>query len=186
MADGPRVGDLRHAVPQLKEIREAYPEYAELSFSACQQTLRRLNRAFEDFYRRAKSGQNAGYPRFKPRQRYDTIFCEDLRVSNMRRSASGTLEEPGTCVAAKSGLNRSILDAGWAGLIVILEGKAESAGRQVLKINPAYTSLTCAECGHCAKENRPVIDVFQCVACSHEQDPDHNGARTYSLQAGLA
>ena len=43
---------------------------------------------------------------------YDTIALEDLRVANMTRSAKGTVEAPGRNVAQKSGLNRSILDAG--------------------------------------------------------------------------
>ena len=43
------------------------------------------------------------------------IVCiEDLQVNNMSRSAAGNLESPGTNVRAKSGLNRAILDQGWA------------------------------------------------------------------------
>lgn len=41
------------------------------------------------------------------------VVLEDLKVSNMSKSASGTMENPGKNVAAKSGLNRSILDQGW-------------------------------------------------------------------------
>ncbi|MEV1175110.1 transposase [Nonomuraea sp. NPDC049784] len=44
---------------------------------------------------------------------YDVIVHEDLRIANMTRSASGTIGQPGRNVAAKSGLNKSILDAGW-------------------------------------------------------------------------
>ncbi|GAB3886344.1 RNA-guided endonuclease TnpB family protein [Microbispora bryophytorum subsp. camponoti] len=44
---------------------------------------------------------------------YDVIVHEDLRIANMTRSAAGTIVQPGRNVAAKSGLNRSILDAGW-------------------------------------------------------------------------
>ncbi|XVQ83827.1 transposase [Microbispora siamensis] len=47
---------------------------------------------------------------------YDVIVHEDLRIANMTRSASGTIVQPGRNVAAKSGLNRSILDAGWGGV----------------------------------------------------------------------
>jgi len=38
------------------------------------------------------------------------IAVEDLRISNMTKSASGTIAEPGKNVAQKSGLNRVILD----------------------------------------------------------------------------
>ncbi|MFG3438206.1 RNA-guided endonuclease InsQ/TnpB family protein [Nonomuraea sp. NPDC047897] len=47
---------------------------------------------------------------------YDVIVHEDLRIANMTRSASGTIDAPGRNVAAKAGLNRSILDAGWGGV----------------------------------------------------------------------
>src|SRR5207302_2833112 len=60
----------------------------------------------------------------------DVIALEDLRIGNMTRSASGTLDEPGVNVAAKSGLNRSILDAGWGQFTSILAGKAEEADRR--------------------------------------------------------
>lgn len=43
---------------------------------------------------------------------YDMISHEDLRITNMTKSASGTIDAPGTNVAQKSGLNRSILDVG--------------------------------------------------------------------------
>lgn len=40
------------------------------------------------------------------------IVIEDLKVSNMSKSAKGTAERPGRNIRAKSGLNRSILDQG--------------------------------------------------------------------------
>ncbi|PZZ34762.1 transposase [Escherichia coli] len=42
------------------------------------------------------------------------IVIEDLKVSNMSKSAAGTVSQPGRNVRAKSGLNRSILDQGTA------------------------------------------------------------------------
>ena len=49
--------------------------------------------------------------------------------------------------AAKAGLNRSILDAGWAQFTSILAAKAEEAGRRVVFVNPAGTSIGCHQCG---------------------------------------
>ena len=43
----------------------------------------------------------------------DTLALEDLQVAGMTATAAGTAEAPGRNVAAKAGLNRSILDAGW-------------------------------------------------------------------------
>ncbi|WP_113699526.1 RNA-guided endonuclease InsQ/TnpB family protein [Nonomuraea lactucae] len=116
---------------------------------------------------------------------YDVIVCEDLRIAGMTRSASGTLDAPGRNVAQKSGLNRSILDAGWGVFLTILSHKAESAGRKLIAVNPAGTSRTCARCGHCAKENRTTQAEFWCTACGHEAHADVNAAINI-LRAGLA
>ncbi|OUC84331.1 RNA-guided endonuclease InsQ/TnpB family protein [Streptosporangium minutum] len=116
---------------------------------------------------------------------YDVIAHEDLRIANMTRSASGTIEAPGRNVAQKSGLNRSILDAGWGVFLTILSHKAESAGRELVAVNPAHTSRTCARCGHVAKENRVSQAEFHCQRCAHVAHADVNAAINI-LRAGLA
>ncbi|GAB3831345.1 RNA-guided endonuclease InsQ/TnpB family protein [Dactylosporangium cerinum] len=116
---------------------------------------------------------------------HDVIAHEALQISNMTRSASGTLEAPGTNVAQKSGLNRSILDAGWGVFLNVLASKAESAGRVIVAVNPANTSRTCPSCGHCAKDNRVTQAGFVCVACGFAGHADVVGA-TNILRAGLA
>ena len=59
---------------QLKHIRTADPDgQGRHSFTAQQQTLRRLNTAFAAFYDRCKAGKKPGYPRFKPYCRFDQV-----------------------------------------------------------------------------------------------------------------
>ena len=59
---------------QLKEIRATDPEqYGRWPFSCERAAIRRLDRAFQGFYRRVKAGQKAGYPRFKGRGWWDSI-----------------------------------------------------------------------------------------------------------------
>lgn len=58
---------------QLTEIRAARPDQALWSFSSQQATLRRLNKAFTAFFGRVKSGDKAGYPRFKGKARFDSV-----------------------------------------------------------------------------------------------------------------
>lgn len=59
---------------QLSDIRRADPGGQERwSFNSQQATLRRLNRAFEAFFRRVKTGQRPGFPRFKSVDRFDTV-----------------------------------------------------------------------------------------------------------------
>ena len=108
---------------------------------------------------------------------YDTLYVEDLKIANMTRSACGSVEEPGTNVAAKAGLNRAILDAGWGQLVRMLAYKAEGAGRTIVRVPPAHTSQTCARCGHTDPGNRPDRDRFRCRACGHEDHADQNAAR---------
>ncbi|GGO03962.1 RNA-guided endonuclease InsQ/TnpB family protein [Microbispora bryophytorum] len=116
---------------------------------------------------------------------YDVIMHEDLRIAIMTRSASGTIDNPGRKVAQKSGLNRSILDAGWGVFLRVLAHKAESAGRELIAVNPANTSRTCARCGHCARDNRLTQAEFACTSCGHTAHADMNAAINI-LRAGLA
>ncbi|WP_071608579.1 RNA-guided endonuclease InsQ/TnpB family protein [Escherichia coli] len=113
------------------------------------------------------------------------IVIEDLKVSNMSKSAAGTVSQPGRNVRAKSGLNRSILDQGWYEMHRQLEYKQLWRGGQVLAVPPAYTSQRCACCGHTAKENRLTQSKFVCRACGYTENADVNGARNI-LAAGHA
>ena len=62
---------------QLKDIRRADPDgQGRHSFTAQQQTLRRLNTVFAAFYTRAKKGK-AGYPRFKSYSRFHQVLFGD-------------------------------------------------------------------------------------------------------------
>ena len=58
----------------LKTDRTTNPYLQTTNFSSCQATLRRLQRAFENFFRRLKEGEkDPGYPRFKGKSRFDTV-----------------------------------------------------------------------------------------------------------------
>jgi putative transposase len=112
----------------------------------------------------------------------DVLALEDLRVGNMTRSAKGTVDAPGHKVAQKAALNRSILDAAWGRFTAILTAKAEEAGRRVVLVNPAHTSIDCHVCG--ARCTRPWQDTVVCPACGGH-DADLNGARNIATRAGL-
>ena len=92
--------------------------------------------------------------------------------------------EPGRNVAAKSGLNKAILDQGWYNFRLLLEYKQAWRGGQVVAVDPRNTSRTCPECGHVAKENRK-NERFRCQACGHAAHADHVGALNI-LAAGQA
>jgi putative transposase len=134
---------------------------------------RRLRNRRRDFYHKTARGLV---------NTCDALALEDLRVAAMTTSASGTVEHPGRNVAAKAGLNRSILDAGWGQFTSILVAKAESAGRRVVLVSPAYTSIDCHACGaRCARPRQAIV-----VCPVHGGlDADLNGARNIATRAGL-
>lgn len=113
------------------------------------------------------------------------IVCEDLKVANMSKSASGTLANKGRNVKAKSGLNKSILDQGWGMMIDMMEYKQQWRGGLLIKVNPRFTSQTCSQCQHIAKENRQTQAKFECVKCTYIANADFNAARNI-LAAGHA
>jgi len=90
---------------------------------------------------------------------FDRIVLEDLRVAAMARGRFAM----------------SILDAGWGYLVRHLKGKAESAGRDVVPVDPAYTSRTCSGCG-VVFEHLSLSDRWIACVCGTSLDRDHNAA----------
>lgn len=113
------------------------------------------------------------------------IFLEDLKVKNMTKSASGTLDNPGTNVAQKTGLNKSILRQGWGIFESMLTYKTGWYGSILSeKPHPAYTSQKCHQCKHVHPLNRDG-EGFLCRRCNHRAHSDVNAAKNI-LEAGQA
>jgi putative transposase len=118
----------------------------------------------------------------------DVIALEKLNTAGMTRRPA-PMPDPGqpwaflpNMASAKAGLNKAILDAGWAQFANILTGKAEEAGRSVMFVNPVGTSIECQHCGQ--KCTRPRQDTVICPAHG-KMDADVNGARNIATRAGL-
>ncbi len=116
---------------------------------------------------------------------HGVVVIEDLRVKNMTRSAKGTIRSPGRNVAQKRGLNQAVLRQGWGEMEQMLAYKLDRRGGTLIKINPAYTSQRCGQCGVVDRRSRTSQAVFACVACGHMAHADINAARNI-LAAGLA
>jgi putative transposase len=121
----------------------------------------------------------------------DVVFVEDLSVKNMSRRAKPKQDETGKFLAngqsAKSGLNKSISDAGWSQFIDILAFKAEKAGQRVVKVNPKGTSQHCSSC--LSLVPKELSDRWHsCPHCGTELDRDTNAAiliKKVGLDIGL-
>jgi putative transposase len=107
---------------------------------------------------------------------YDGIALEDLHLINMTKSAKGKPKAPGRGVAAKAGLNRVLLDAGFGQLAHLIAEKAECAARVMCHVIPHYSSQECARCGFTASENRRGL-TFACTRCGQTAHADVNAAR---------
>lgn len=100
-----------------------------------------------------------------------TVVLEDLNVSGMLKNRK---------------LARSIADAGWRKLRILLESKAEQYGREVVVINRWLpTSQVCSTCGHHDGKKDLSIREWQCPSCGTVHDRDINAALNI-LAAGLA
>lgn len=103
------------------------------------------------------------------------IGIEGLNIRGMTASARGTVEEPGVRVAQKAGLNRGIIEQTWGLIRQQLAYKAEWAGRELVVVDPRYTSQTCSECGVVDASSRKG-KAFKCAHCGMENDADVNAA----------
>ncbi|MGP3973451.1 RNA-guided endonuclease InsQ/TnpB family protein [Streptomyces sp. 8N114] len=61
--------------------------------------------------------------------------------------------------------------------------KARRAGVPVVYVDPAYTSRTCAECGHVDKANRVTQPWFACRSCGFAAHADWNASRNIRARA---
>ncbi|MFJ8827186.1 RNA-guided endonuclease InsQ/TnpB family protein [Streptomyces sp. NPDC102467] len=61
--------------------------------------------------------------------------------------------------------------------------KARRAGVPVVYVDPAYTSRTCAECGHIDKANRVSQARFACRSCGFVDHADRNSSRNIRTRA---
>lgn len=114
------------------------------------------------------------------------IAIEDLNVRGMTASARGAAEQPGRRVRQKAGLNRAVLNAGFAELRRQIEYKAAWYGREVVAIDRWYpSSKRCSSCGHVLPRLPLSTRRWTCPDCGANHDRDVNAARNI-LAAALA
>ncbi|MBZ9638444.1 RNA-guided endonuclease TnpB family protein [Streptomyces sp. PSKA30] len=121
---------------------------------------------------------------------YSVIVVEDLAITNMTKSAKGTMENPGTNVAQKAGLNRSIRGEAWGRTVTLLTYKTARLGGALHKVPAPGTSQRCSTCGFTTPGSREAQAVFVCKneGCGWSGNADHNAARNilHLYRMGLA
>lgn len=107
-----------------------------------------------------------------------TVAVEALNVVGLARSMGRN--------AQGRGFRRSVHDAGWGSFTRILADKASEHGRQLVSVNPAHTSQTCAVCGVLDGPKPLKVREWTCHACDARLDRDYNAAVNIMVAAGLA
>ncbi|WP_330289343.1 RNA-guided endonuclease InsQ/TnpB family protein [Streptomyces sp. NBC_00576] len=160
-----------------------------------ERTSRRLHRTYDQIAglrakakRRALDWQHQATTAIA--KQYGTVVVEALTITNMVKSARGTVEEPGKNVAQKSGLNRSISQEAWGRTVAMLAYKTAQHGGTLVKVPAPGTSRRCSACGSTTPGSRESQAVFVCKNpdCGWSGNADHNAARNvlHLYRTGLA
>ena len=173
----------------------ANPGFYRKAEEQIQEAHRKIHRRKKGSHRRSRAKKELSrlYRKVRHRRRdflhkasrklvwqYGTLVFEDLQIDNMTKAPVPKQDEQGRYVpngaAAKGGLNKSILDAGWGAFVTMTGNKAEEAGCTVLKVAPHGTSQECSGCG-CIVEKDLSVRWHSCPHCGTELDRDHNAAK---------
>jgi len=98
----------------------------------------------------------------------DVVAVENLNVSGMVRNHHLAL---------------SISDASWSAFINMLEYKLQTLSRVLVKVNPAYTSQKCSNCGVIVKKSLSQRTHY-CPECLYTECRDVNAAKNI-IKLGL-
>ena len=167
-----------------------HPEHARDATKALAKYQRRMARRKPE---RGKPG-SVGYRKAKKdaakvakrvsRQRQDT--ARKWATSVVRDHGALAVEDFKPQFLAKSTMARKSADAAIGTTKRTLIEYAERAGRKVVLVQPAYTTMTCSDCGARAKQRLELSErEFVCHACGLVSDRDRNAARVILARAGL-
>ncbi len=171
-----KVARRRHAVSQYR-IKEYQRQLArqELGSNNRQKTKDKLRKEYKRIANR-KLDRIHQQTKLLTSQ-YSLIIIEDLKVKQMMKSAKRTIDNPGTNIAQKRGLNRVIGQQSWGEMTRQLEYKSSWSNGQLISVPAAYTSRTCSACGYQSKKNRKSQAVFSCISCGHTENADTNAGK---------
>lgn len=89
-------------------------------------------------------------------------------------------------IRSKRAQNTTLHNWSFHQLGTFLKYKSKRAGVPFLRVDPAYSSQQCSECGHTEKSNRKTRDVFCCKSCGFSSHADTNGSSVLRLRGLMA
>ncbi|MBE9015152.1 transposase [Chroococcidiopsidales cyanobacterium LEGE 13417] len=109
----------------------------------------------------------------------DVLFVEDLKLKNLTRRCKPKIDNEGNWLpngqSAKSGLNKSMLDAAHGQFVQVLKFVAWKLGKVVREIDPRGTSQHCWNCLN--KVSKELKDRWHSCLCGEELHRDDNSAK---------
>jgi putative transposase len=156
--------------PRVAKRAESELRRHQRALARCKKGSNRRKKAKQQLARshaRVKSGRRTYLHQVSAKlvRETDVIVIEDLNVKGL----------------AGSMLAKAVHDASWAALRQMLAYKAEKAGREVVVVDPKYTSQTCPDCGIIAKKK--LSERTHRCDCGCVLDRDHAAAKVI-LQRG--
>ncbi|MDX6353818.1 MAG: putative transposase [Streptomyces sp.] len=134
-------------------------------------------------YREAKR-QTAKLHKKVARQREDTARKWAKKV--VRDHDRLAVEDFRPTFLAKSTMARKAADAAIGATKQALIHMARKHGRELHLVNPAHTTMDCAQCGARTKHALPLSErTYACTACGTVSPRDKNSARVMLVRAGL-
>jgi putative transposase len=167
LSDGTFVGNPRFFRKDEKALAKAGRKQARTKRRSVER--RKANKVLSRIHERIRNRRHDFVHQFARRlvNKYDLIAVEKLNVKGMVQNH---------CLA------KSISDASWSMFRTVLMNKAESASRQVVEIDPAYTSQDCHSCGNRAKKK--LSERWHlCPMCGASLDRDTNAAINILIRA---
>ncbi|MET7391679.1 RNA-guided endonuclease TnpB family protein [Streptomyces sp. NPDC005444] len=154
---------------------------------------KKLKKTQRELSRKQKGSKNRARARLKVARAHATVadarheFHHQLSTRLISENQGIAVEDLSVAGLARTGLAKSVHDAGWASFINMLTYKAERYGRTVVTIGRfTPTSQTCSACG--VKDGPKPLHVreWTCGACGTVHDRDHNAAINVKTAAPLA
>jgi putative transposase len=185
---GPCIGidlGVSHIVVTSKGEKIETPKHFSKAEKALRKAQRRLARRKKGSVRREKARRLVAKQHRKvQRQRLD--FLHKLSTNLIKENDVIQIEDLNIKGLASGMLAKSVNDVAWGTLTQMLTYKAEYAGRQLVKVDPRYTSQDCSDCGHRSGKKPLHIRKWICENCGAIHDRDINAAKNIQARSELS
>ena len=108
---------------------------------------------------------------------YETVCCERMDATRLKRSARGTHEKHGKLVGVQREFSRRLANVAPGEQRAELKAACERHGAKYVETPARGSSEFCPVCHHCASENRKSQARFRCTKCGHADNADANAAQ---------